>query len=364
MNSLFVTFKNDILEIFKKNYQKMILKNPEINFLDILAPTLEECNIPSSNDSEHQFLKDWFLQINELSFIGNQFEKPFFELLIHSPKNGLRINQDARISFTIENLTEFDFQLALDTLALKHHQKWNYQSPFVSFSAFINNKNYRFTLIHYSCNPNEISKLFIRAQPESRPSLDMFHLEKNETNFLENMIREHMNFLISGGTGSGKTTFLRSLIPLIDSKEHLVVLEDTYEILNQHQGQTSLLAQKDTALKSLKDYCAYALRMSPDRLIIGEMRSNEVVPFVLAMNTGHKGLMSTIHANSAIDAIHRAALLFTLYSETRDISYGLVLKLLCKNIDYVIHLENKKIKEIIRVIGSEGDTPFFEDVSA
>jgi type IV secretion system protein VirB11 len=78
------------------------------------------------------------------------------------------------------------------------------------------------------------------------------------------------------------------------------------------------------------------------------------------MNTGHKGLMSTIHANSCVDALSRIALLFSLYSENKEIDFSLITKLACKNIDYVIHMENKKISEICRVIGSEGETPFYE----
>lgn len=153
---------------------------------------------------------------------------------------------------------------------------------------------------------------------------------------------------------------LRSLLAMIPHEEHIIVLEDTYEILNSHPGQTSFLANKEQNNKSLKDYCAYSLRMSPDRLVVGEMRSTEVVPFLLAMNTGHKGLMSTIHASSAVDALSRIALLFSLFSESADISYSLVTKLVCKNVDYVIHLEHKRIKEICRVIGSEAETPFYE----
>ena len=153
---------------------------------------------------------------------------------------------------------------------------------------------------------------------------------------------------------------MRALMDLIPHEEHIIVLEDTYEILNQHPSQTSFLANKEQNNKSLKDYCAYSLRMTPDRLIVGEMRSTEVVPFLLAMNTGHKGLMSTIHASSAVDALSRISLLFSLFSDSKDISFSLVTKLVCKNIDYVIHLEHKKITEIARVIGSDAETPFYE----
>ena len=364
MNSIFLNFKNEVLEIFKKNYQKLILKNSNLTFMEVLNLTRMECDVQSSSENEHQFLLDWFSSVNKLSYLDQHFDSPFFELIIHSPQHGLRIENGKRSLFSIGQLNLEDFQLSLDSMAMIHHQKWNFQNPFVSFNALINNRNYRITLIHFSCTSNEISKIFIRSQTEELPNLKMFNIENNIEIKLLDMIKEKNNLIISGNTGSGKTTFLRSLIPKIDEDEHLVVLEDTYEIHQCHKGQTSLLSQKDMEGKSLKDYCAYALRMSPDRLIIGEMRSSEIVPFVLAMNTGHKGLMSTVHANSAIDAIHRAAVLFTLYSETKDISYNLVMKLLCKNIDYIIHLENKKIKEVIRIIGSEEDTPFYEDILA
>jgi len=126
--------------------------------------------------------------------------------------------------------------------------------------------------------------------------------------------------------------------------------------------QTSMLAKEKSGKKSLKDYCAYALRMSPDRLILGEMRSDEVVPFLLAMNTGHNGLMSTIHANSSVDAVSRLALLFSMYSVNKDMSFELITKLICKNIDYIIFLKDKSVFEVCRLIGSEGDVPFFEKI--
>ena len=105
----------------------------------------------------------------------------------------------------------------------------------------------------------------------------------------------------------------------------------------------------------------YSMRMSPDRIILGEIRSAETESFLLAMNTGHNGLISTIHANSAKDAIERFALLFKIYS-SKDLSYELVLKLICNNIDYVIFLKNKSVKEVISVYGSEDNQIFYENL--
>ena len=113
---------------------------------------------------------------------------------------------------------------------------------------------------------------------------------------------------------------------------------------------------------SLDKLLTYSLRMSPDRIILGEIRSEEILTFILGMNTGHKGIISSIHANNAKDALNRLAMLYSTYANS-NINYAMVLKLICSNIDYVVYIENKKIVEIIEVFGSEGMNVFFDLVS-
>ena len=362
MNNLFADYQNDILILFKNHYKRMITKSVEINFNEVLNSTLLDLNIKIVSSEETLFLESWFKQVHNQEFISPFLAMEFTEIIFHSHESLQIIGLHEKKTFEIHDLGHSDFQTSLEVLSLKAQVSWNYKEPFTSFNVIINNQNLRATLIHHSTSANFKSKLFLRKIQNDTPVLEMFKLEDSVQALLKNIIKDKGNILISGGTGSGKTTLMRSLINLIDHKEHLIVLEDTYEILNAHPGQTSLLANKEQANKSLKDYCAYSLRMSPDRLIVGEMRSTEVVPFLLAMNTGHKGLMSTIHASSAVDALSRISLLFSLFSEGSDISFSLVTKLVCKNIDYVIHMEHKKIVEICRVIGSEGETPFYERV--
>ena len=260
----------------------------------------------------------------------------------------------------INNLSLEDYQLSFEIFAMKNNISWNFSEPFASFSTKLEDNEYRVTLIHSSTSANKKSKIFLRLIKKQNPRLSNFSDDSSTLHFLTSLIKDKKNILISGSTGSGKTTFLRALLSEVPKNEHVVILEDAHEILTFSENQTSFLAQEGQVKKSLKDYCAFALRMSPDRLILGEMRSIEVVPFMLAMNTGHRGLMSTVHANSSIDALARIALLFSLYSGNKEIDFSLITKLTCKNIDYVIHMENKSIKEICRVIGSEAETPFYE----
>lgn len=354
-------YQNDVLDLFKMHYRKLSVKDLNIQFKTVLMSTFEELGLRDFQEKDVFFLEEWFKLIHEQSFIKDLIpNKEMNEIIFHSNNFVQVLSSNKKESHPIKNLSLEDYQLSFELLALKHNASWNFSHPFVSFFSLIFDHPFRVTLIHYSTSANSKSKIFLRSLKKTSPTLDLFQEKSKTIDFLTEQLHSKKNILISGSTGSGKTTFLRALINEISPQEHLIVLEDTHEIVSASPQHTSLLAQNELLNKSLKDYCAYALRMSPDRLIIGEMRSSEVVPFLLAMNTGHKGLMSTVHANSAGDALTRIALLFSLYAENKELDYKLVTKLVCKNIDFVVHMEDKRIKQIARVLGSEGETPYFE----
>lgn len=353
----------EVLELFRSHYKKMSAKEFNLEFTSVLHSVLNELGINNFSLSEVHFLKEWFNNIHHQYFLKNIFlHKNFNEIIFHSNEMVQILFHNKKEMIEVKGLTLLDYQLSFEVFAQKNNIAWNFSEPFASFSTNINGHEFRATLIHHSTSANRKSKIFLRSMQKINPRLDLFEEESSIKNLLIDLIKSKRNILISGSTGSGKTTFLRALLSEIPPEEHIVILEDTHEIMTFSPNQTSLLSNSELTKKSLKDYCAYALRMSPDRLIVGEMRSTEVVPFMLAMNTGHTGLMSTIHANSAVDALSRIALLFSLYSGNLEIDFSLITKLACKNIHYVVHMENKNIKEICRVIGSEGETPFYEKI--
>lgn len=360
---LFKTYREDILTLFKVHYRKLSAKNLQIDFQDVLQSTCDELGFSGAGNDDVQYLKEWFQQIHTLKFLSDLIgDGCMNEIFFHSHCKAQIIREGLRSDFVIENLAQEDYQLGLEILALRNNVAWNYADPFASFSLKLNGFDFRATLIHFSTSASKTSKIFLRTIKSDNPSIDLFSLEPEQRELVRSLVLEKKNILVSGSTGSGKTTFLRALLKESDESEHVIILEDTHEILPTSENQTTMLAQAELQKKTLKDYCAYALRMSPDRLIVGEMRSTEVVPFMLAMNTGHKGLMSTIHANSCVDAISRIALLFSLYSENKELDFALITKLACRNIDYVVHMENKKIKELARIIGSEQETVFYETI--
>lgn len=134
----------------------------------------------------------------------------------------------------------------------------------------------------------------------------------DEAAMLALAVRQKRNILISGGTSTGKSTFLNALLREIPDDERLILIEDTPELQLRHENAIGLLAarsQLGQSLASSEDLLNASLRMRPDRIILGEIRGPEAFTFLRAINTGHPGSMSTIHADSPERAIEQLALL-------------------------------------------------------
>jgi pilus assembly protein CpaF len=127
--------------------------------------------------------------------------------------------------------------------------------------------------------------------------------------FIRACVRSRISMVVSGGTGSGKTTTLNVLSNFIPDNERIVTVEDTAELQLRHRNMVSLEGRsanvEGKGLVTIRDLVVNALRMRPDRIIVGECRSGETLDMLQAMNTGHDGSMTTIHANSPKDAINR-----------------------------------------------------------
>ncbi len=129
---------------------------------------------------------------------------------------------------------------------------------------------------------------------------------------LASAVRARRNILISGGTSTGKTTFLNALMREIPAEERLILIEDTPELQLHHANAVGLLAARgdqSEAQVTTDDLLTSALRMRPDRIIVGELRGPEAFTFLRAVNTGHPGSMTTVHADSAQRAIEQITLL-------------------------------------------------------
>ncbi len=169
--------------------------------------------------------------------------------------------------------------------------------------------------------------------------------------FLKDAVRSRRNILISGGTSSGKTTFLNGLLAEIPTDERLIVIEDTEELRLKHPNSVGLIAARGElgeANVTAEDLLIAALRMRPDRIILGELRGNEAFTFLRAVNTGHPGSITTIHADTPKRAIEQLALL-VLQSGSR-LSRDDVRHYVRESIDVFVQLERRAGKRQVAQI--------------
>lgn len=171
---------------------------------------------------------------------------------------------------------------------------------------------------------------------------------------LRQAVHERRNILVSGGTSTGKTTFLNALLREIDPGERLILIEDAAELQVRHQNAVGLIATRGDqgeADVDAEDLLIAALRMRPDRIILGEIRGREAMTFLRAVNTGHPGSLSTIHADTPDRAIDQLALL--VQQNGSRLGWDGTVRYIRNSIDLIVQLErnggNRRICEICEV---------------
>lgn len=204
--------------------------------------------------------------------------------------------------------------------------------------------------------------LTIRRFPEKpiemQDLLQMESITKEASLFLEKLVISGYNIFISGGTGSGKTTFLNVLSGFIPSKERVITIEDSAELKLQGIENIVRMETRNANIEgckeiSIRDLIKASLRMRPDRIIVGEVRGAEAVDMLQALNTGHDGSLSTGHANSAWDMLSR---LETMVLMAMDLPLEAVRRQIASGIDVIVHLgrlrdKTRKVLSITEIIG-------------
>ncbi|WP_372630857.1 CpaF family protein [Cohnella sp.] len=185
-------------------------------------------------------------------------------------------------------------------------------------------------------------------------------ISREAAEFLRDMVRAKYNLFVSGGTGSGKTTFLNALSQWIPSHERVITIEDAAEL--QLRGIANLVSLETRNANSegkgqlgIRELIRASLRMRPNRIIVGEVRGGEALDMLQAMNTGHEGSLSTGHANGAKDMISR---LETMVLSGADLPVPVVRQQMASALDIVVHLSrfrdsSRRVAEICEVTGIE-----------
>jgi len=194
-------------------------------------------------------------------------------------------------------------------------------------------------------------------------------INQNMAKLLEGCVKVRLNILISGGTGTGKTTLLNILSEFIPYTERIITIEDSAE-LQMKQEHVVRLETRPPNIEgkgevTQRDLLRNTLRMRPDRIIVGEVRGGEALDMLQAMNTGHDGSLSTIHANTTRDALSRLETMVLMAGI--DLPERAIKEQMASAIDLVIHLErlpdgSRKIVNISEITGMEGNTIVMHDI--
>lgn len=185
-------------------------------------------------------------------------------------------------------------------------------------------------------------------------NVDIFGLGQNWVDFFKAAVMSQCNIVVSGGTGVGKTTFLNLLLKEIPAQQRIVTIEDTVELAVGLSNHVRLECFNDI---SMRDLIKNALRMRPDRIIVGEVRGAELFDLLQAMNTGHDGSMSSIHASSTGECLSRMENLFMMAGF--ELPVQVVRKQMAFGIDFIVQLSRNKdgervVEDIMEVTGMEG----------
>lgn len=304
-------------------------------------------------------VNELFEEINKKSGISEVIINNLDNIYVEKDGELIRID----VKFTNEDVEEFCQDLA------NHNRKmFNPDNPIMDGNL---PDGSRVNLIHkdytQGCHAVTIRR-YMKSIKTFDASPGIFGLTPNWMFFLKTLVKARVNIVVSGGTGVGKTTFLNLLLQEIPQKERIITIEDTRELqfnlpnVVRLEARPAVGAQAGLAIREL---LKNTLRMRPDRIIVGECRGGEVFDLLQAMNTGHEGSMTSVHANSPGECLLRLENLYMLSG------YDLPIKALRYQIstavDYIIQIRRDKdgkrlVSHVTEISNMEGDKILMQDV--
>lgn len=308
-----------------------------------------------TSDSISIFFKKYLDEPNTTDILVNSSNQIFLDNgngLCHLSASSLELTPESLRQWVVSQLSQ-------------QGKSWDAKFPFADFQFLSQHR------VHACFPPIHTNGILIsiRKIPDFKPSLQNHNMiQKNWENckgfdLLKKALLNKETILVCGATGSGKTTLTQSLLSIIPESERIIALEDTPELSPCHSHFIRLLSKPPNSdgfgEVTLKDLLKQTLRMRPDRIILGECRGDEVLELLQLLNTGHRGTIATLHANSSRDALRRLELLCSIASKGM-LPSPLVKELISEGIQWIVHISKssgtRRINEICQLAGKEGDT--------
>lgn len=305
--------------------------------------------------------KDLFYSIRKLDILQELIDdNRVTEIMVNGTEN-IFIERDGHLSCWEKRFESLEkLQDVIQQIVAKSNRVVNESSPIVD--ARLGNGS----RVNVILNPVALNGpiLTIRRFPdhpiEMKDLIGFESITEEAVEFLRKLVICGYNLFISGGTGSGKTTFLNALSNFIPTDQRVITIEDSAELQIQDVPNLVRLETRNANVEgctpvSIRDLIRSSLRMRPDRIIVGEVRGSEAMELLSAMNTGHDGSLSTGHANSARDMMNR---LETMILMGIDLPLPAIRRQLSSGIDVIVHLgrlrdKARKVLEISEILGIE-----------
>lgn len=282
------------------------------------------------------------------------------EIMVNGPNN-IFYEKEGRIHrFEGCFSSEERLQDIVQQIVARHNRSVNLASPIVD-TRLADGSRVNCVLCPISVDGTTLT---IRKFPEKpltmQELIEIGSISKECATLLRGLVEAKYSILISGGTGSGKTTFLNALSQYIPFEERVITIEDAAELQILEVPNLVRLETRNSTTQGvepilIRDLIKSALRMRPDRIIVGECRGQEAFDMLQAMNTGHDGSLSTVHANSSRDALARLEMMVLMGME---LPLTAVQRQIASGIDVIVHLgrlsdKSRRVLEIVEVVGME-----------
>lgn len=305
--------------------------------------------------------KELFFSIRKLDVLQELIEDTeITEIMVNGP-NQIFLEKKGKISLW-ENRFETKEKLedVIQQIVAKSNRVVNESNPIVD-ARLENGSRVNVVLAPVALNGPILT---IRRFPDNPLTMEdlikMGSITKEVADFLEKLVIAGYNIFISGGTGSGKTTFLNVLSQFIPKEERIITIEDSAELQLSNVPNLVSLETRNANVEgckeiTIRDLIKTSLRMRPDRIIVGEVRGGEAVDLLQALNTGHDGSLSTGHSNSSRDMLSR---LETMVLMGMDLPLAAIRRQIASGVDIIVHLgrlrdHTRKVLEIVEITGFE-----------
>ena len=337
---------------------------------EIIEAAIREHGVKLSNAKQEEIVDELFGYIASYGPIERYFDDPeISEIMVNGPDHVYIEKGGAIFPTDLFYDNNMHVRFAINHIINPMGRYVNQKHPLVDSRL---PDGSRVNVIIPPAAPNSPSitiRRFLKDKLTIDQLIDLNSLDRRISDFLEICVRARMNIVVAGNTSSGKTTFLNILAKYIPERERIVTIEDSAE-LSLHQPHVVTLEAQPPDFRgegevTVRDLVKNSLRMRPDRIIVGEVRSGESIDMLQAMNTGHDGSLTTVHSNSPRDTVARL--------ETMALMAGLempvigIRRQIASALNLIVYLSrmadgSRRLTHVSEVVGMEGDIVTMTDL--